>query len=122
MSNINQHQIYHLDELDDEACQNIKSIINNSNMEDSMNNVSLNLYTSKKKIASKSEKPKKKRCMVCNKKLGLLGFDCKCGHLFCSKHRMPEDHECTIDYKETGKKILKRDNIKVVKDKIDNRI
>jgi len=121
MSNINQHHIYHLDELDDEACQIIKSIINN-NMEDSINNVSLNLYTTKKKITSKTEKSKKKRCKVCNKKLGILGFECKCGHQYCIKHRMPEDHECIIDYKETGKKILERDNIKVVKDKIDNRL
>jgi len=121
MSNINESLIYHLDELDGEAYNIIKSMINN-NMEDSISNVSINLYTSKDKISNKTEKPKKKRCMVCNKKLGLLGFDCKCGHLFCSKHRMPEDHECTIDYKETGKKILERDNIKVVKDKIDNRL
>ena len=121
MSNINESLIYHLDELDGEAYNIIKSMINN-NMEDSISNVSLNLYTSNKKNNGKIEKSKKKRCKVCNKKLGLLGFECKCGHQYCSKHRMPEDHECNIDYKESGKKILERDNIKVVKDKIDNRI
>ena len=30
----------------------------------------------------------KKRCLICNKKLGLVGgFTCKCGGLFCGLHR-----------------------------------
>merc|ERR1712233_194403 len=39
------------------------------------------------------QKPKQKRasrmpsCGVCRKKLGVMGFDCRCGKLFCGSHR-----------------------------------
>ena len=32
-------------------------------------------------------KKKKNRCLKCNKKVGLTGFPCRCGGLFCSLHR-----------------------------------
>ena len=35
----------------------------------------------------------------CNKKLKLLYFECKCGLAFCLKHKMPELHNCTFDYR-----------------------
>uniref|UniRef100_A0A2I3THR2 ZFAND5 n=2 Tax=Homininae TaxID=207598 RepID=A0A2I3THR2_PANTR len=31
-------------------------------------------------------KPKKNRCFMCRKKVGLTGFDCRCGNLFCGLH------------------------------------
>lgn len=37
------------------------------------------------------------QCGACRKKIGILGFECKCGVSFCARHRLPEDHECTID-------------------------
>ena len=49
--------------------------------------------------------PKKKvqknttRCWSCRKKVGLLGFKCKCGYVYCSKHRIAEVHECTFDHR-----------------------
>jgi hypothetical protein len=56
----------------------------------------------------KSEKPKTIRCEhpECRKKLGLYGFDCKCGKQFCGQHRAAEIHMCTFDYKNEGKKEL----------------
>jgi hypothetical protein len=119
MSNTNTEKyISHIDDID---YNKIKSIINN-NMEDTENVLSINLYTCTKKNNGKTNKPKKKRCKVCNKKVGLLGFECKCGHTFCSIHRMPEDHECCVDFKSEGKDKLRHDNPIVIKDKIDNRI
>ena len=44
-------------------------------------------------------KKKKNRCFVCKKKVGLTGFTCRCGGLFCSIHRYTDKHECTFDYK-----------------------
>ncbi|KAH7826531.1 putative AN1-type zinc finger protein 5 [Monocercomonoides exilis] len=41
------------------------------------------------------------RCGQCNKKLGLMHFDCKCGKKFCSQHRFPESHSCTFDWKHS---------------------
>ena len=29
----------------------------------------------------------RKRCFNCTKKVGLTGLECKCGYVFCSKHR-----------------------------------
>lgn len=68
------------------------------------------------------KKKKKIRCLTCNKKLGLLGFDCRCGHVFCANHRHPDTHSCTIDYKELGRERLRKDNEAVVADKLQNRI
>lgn len=41
-----------------------------------------------------------RRCSSCSKKVGLTGgLECKCGQLFCSKHRYPESHSCSFDFK-----------------------
>ncbi|KAK3714398.1 hypothetical protein QZH41_020643 [Actinostola sp. cb2023] len=49
----------------------------------------------------------KKRCWKCKAKLELaqreLGI-CKCGYVFCQLHRLPEQHECIFDHKESGRK------------------
>eukprot|EP00128_Syssomonas_multiformis_P014614 Colp12_sorted_trinity150504_noHs@20100 len=64
--------------------------------------------------------PKKvNRCATCNKKVGLTGFDCRCGGLFCGLHRYSDKHECNYDYKTTGKAELAKLNPAVVKDKIE---
>ena len=41
------------------------------------------------------------RCFVCQKKVGILPFTCKCDTslFFCAQHRYPEDHGCTFDHK-----------------------
>ena len=46
-------------------------------------------------------KKKKNRCGACKKKVGLTGFTCRCGGLFCSIHRYSDKHECGFDYKVT---------------------
>ena len=66
----------------------------------------------------KEKKPKKKRCHVCRKKVGLTGFDCRCGGHYCSLHRYSDTHECTFDYKEHGKDKIRKDNPVIVGEKI----
>ncbi|KAL7167650.1 hypothetical protein ACSBR2_038167 [Camellia fascicularis] len=39
------------------------------------------------------------RCSGCKRKVGLTGFRCRCGDLFCSKHRYSDHHDCSFDYK-----------------------
>lgn len=39
------------------------------------------------------------RCATCNKKTGIVPFECKCGSTYCAKHRHPEEHSCTFDFK-----------------------
>ncbi|XP_048560526.1 zinc finger A20 and AN1 domain-containing stress-associated protein 7-like [Triticum urartu] len=43
------------------------------------------------------------RCMACKKKVGLLGFACRCGGTFCSLHRYVDGHACGFDYKKVGR-------------------
>lgn len=58
------------------------------------------------------------RCTVCNKKVGLIPFTCKCNDSFkfCSKHRL--DHDCTFDYKKEQLDKLMKENPKIVAPKI----
>merc|ERR1712054_121687 len=56
--------------------------------------------------AEKDQKPKKrkvqknrKRCWQCRKKIGLTAIDCKCGYVFCSGCRFPDQHNCDFDFK-----------------------
>ena len=36
----------------------------------------------------------------CNKKLKLTDMKCVCEFTFCIKHRLPESHKCTFDFKK----------------------
>jgi len=74
----------------------------------------------KEEEPSVSEPPKKKknRCLVCKKKLGLTGFSCRCGGLFCGIHRYSDKHECNFDYKAMGEKEIAEANPVVVAQKV----
>ena len=37
----------------------------------------------------------KKRCSFCNKKLGMIIYNCQCGGEFCAKHRYTHTHNCS---------------------------
>ena len=62
---------------------------------------------------------RKNRCFTCNKKIGLTGFTCRCGYIFCSEHRYSDKHECTFDYKLAGRQSIEKANPKVVASKIN---
>ncbi|KAL8094863.1 hypothetical protein AgCh_036395 [Apium graveolens] len=59
------------------------------------------------------------RCSSCRKRVGLMGFTCKCGVTFCGTHRYPEQHGCTFDFKAVGREAIARDNPLVKADKLD---
>ncbi|KAL9231073.1 hypothetical protein vseg_006339 [Gypsophila vaccaria] len=59
------------------------------------------------------------RCSCCNKKVGMLGFECRCGSTFCGSHRYPEEHQCTFDFVAVGKKAIAKANPVIKADKID---
>lgn len=67
-----------------------------------------------------AEKPKlkKSRCFMCRKKIGLTGFDCRCGHVFCGIHRYSDIHSCTFDYKADAAEKIRKENPVVVGEKI----
>lgn len=60
----------------------------------------------------------KNRCFSCNKKVGLTGFKCRCGYIFCSVHRYSDKHECTFDYKSAGRDAIAKANPTVVASKV----
>uniref|UniRef100_A0A2C9WGM9 AN1-type domain-containing protein n=1 Tax=Manihot esculenta TaxID=3983 RepID=A0A2C9WGM9_MANES len=51
-----------------------------------------------------------------------MGFNCRCGNAFCRWHRQPEDHACTVDFKELGRELLIKQNPLCKADKLQNRI
>ncbi|KAK9047987.1 hypothetical protein SSX86_033051 [Deinandra increscens subsp. villosa] len=61
------------------------------------------------------------RCVRCNKKVGVMGFKCRCGETFCGSHRYPEEHDCEFDFKRTGRDAIARANPVIKADKV-NRI
>jgi len=68
--------------------------------------------------SEKDGKKKKNRCLSCKKKVGLTGFTCRCGGLFCSIHRYSDKHECGFDYKALGAEEISKSNPVVVAQKV----
>ncbi|EGG23803.1 putative zinc finger protein [Cavenderia fasciculata] len=58
------------------------------------------------------------KCFNCSKKVGLLGFKCRCDYVFCSAHRYSDKHDCSFDYKSAGKAALAKANPIVAGSKI----
>lgn len=73
---------------------------------------------SKKSTPATPSKPKKRKCGVCKKKIGLTGFECRCGGLYCPLHRYADQHNCQHDYTTEGRNQLRKDNPVVQDDKI----
>ena len=62
-------------------------------------------------IVNKKKNNNKTRCGVCNKKVNITNtFGCRCNKIFCPKHRHPELHGCTFDYRAEGRKQLEEAN------------
>ncbi|CAM0876773.1 unnamed protein product [Alopecurus aequalis] len=78
--------------------------------------VELSVTSAKQPTAAKN------RCATCRKKVGLLGFRCRCEGTFCSVHRYSEKHDCGFDYKTAGREKIAKHNPLVVADKIADRI
>lgn len=68
--------------------------------------------------AGKNKKPAN-RCSFCNKRVGLMGFKCRCGDVFCSLHRYSDKHGCLFDYKGAGQDAIARANPIVKADKVE---
>lgn len=66
------------------------------------------------------EKPKQKknRCFMCRKKVGLTGFECRCGNVYCGVHRYSDVHNCSYNYKADAAEKIRKENPVVVGEKI----
>ena len=76
-------------------------------------------YSSSEMEMSTSLPTAKIRCFTCKKRVGITGFNCRCGHTFCNAHRYSDKHECDFDYKALGRETLSKDNPVVSASKID---
>ncbi|CAI0412631.1 unnamed protein product [Linum tenue] len=71
---------------------------------------------------SNEEKPKEvgpNRCNTCNKRVGLTGFKCRCGHVFCANHRYSDKHGCAFDYRTAAREAIAKANPLVKAEKLD---
>ncbi len=53
--------------------------------------------------------PTKQRCCNknCIKKIKLTDYPCKCNKIYCINHRLPEEHDCDFNFKQTFDEIEK---------------
>ena len=58
------------------------------------------------------------QCWKCQKKVGYLGFTCKCSYIFCGVHRHFTEHNCNYDYKTIEREKLKKENPIIAKKKV----
>lgn len=84
----------------------------------SLQNVSHQLHPMALPVVAGKSPAAKNRCFVCRKKVGLTGFDCRCGHLFCALHRYVDKHNCSFDYKSAGREELMKKHPKIIAEKI----
>lgn len=73
-----------------------------------------------KKETNKKKADLNTRCNFepCNKRFGLIPFECKCGLKFCAKHRHDFDHNCTYNHKLDDENKLKKILIGIKPEKI----
>jgi predicted nucleic acid binding AN1-type Zn finger protein len=88
--------------------------------QNTVNKVVVEQNSIKANMENKTEKPPKNRCTQCNKRTGILGFDCRCGGNFCASHRFTDQHNCPCieEIKKEGLEKLAKNNVKVVADKL----
>lgn len=75
--------------------------------------------SSQEVVEAAKVKPGPTRCSACRKRVGLTGFNCRCGNLFCSAHRYSDKHECPFDYRTAGRDAIAKANPVVKAEKLD---
>lgn len=61
------------------------------------------------------------KCLECKKKLNLadsVSGKCKCGGVFCKKHKDSDAHKCSFDYHASQKEFLKENMVVVQAKKV----
>ncbi|XP_036418159.1 AN1-type zinc finger protein 3-like isoform X1 [Colossoma macropomum] len=71
----------------------------------------------KARISPEEQKQKsRRRCFRCQSKLELVQQElgsCRCGYVFCMRHRLPEQHDCVFDHQGRGRQEAVRKMVKL---------
>ncbi|KAH7689291.1 putative Zn-finger protein [Dioscorea alata] len=59
------------------------------------------------------------RCNACKKRVGLTGFNCRCGNIFCAVHRYSDKHSCPFDYRMAARDAIAKANPVVKAEKLE---
>ncbi|XP_062223812.1 zinc finger A20 and AN1 domain-containing stress-associated protein 8-like [Phragmites australis] len=59
------------------------------------------------------------RCTTCRKRVGLTGFNCRCGNMYCAVHRYSDKHDCQFDYQTAARNAIAKANPVVKAEKLD---
>lgn len=59
------------------------------------------------------------RCFTCDRKLNLAGIECRCGYVFCGRHRYADEHDCRYDHQRRHQSALAKVNQKVQGSKLE---
>jgi hypothetical protein len=59
------------------------------------------------------------RCTTCRKRVGLTGFNCRCGNMYCAMHRYSNKHDCQFDYQTAARNAIAKANPIVKAEKLD---
>lgn len=75
--------------------------------------------SSSAEVAEPKTKEGPNRCSTCKKRVGLTGFKCRCGDLFCGSHRYSDKHDCPFDYRTAARDAIAKANPVVKAEKLD---
>ena len=67
----------------------------------------------------KAERPKRCQHSECKKKLMLSDLACKCENYYCQGHKFATSHSCTFDYRAAADKVLEKQLVKTVSDRLE---
>ncbi|PHT31099.1 Zinc finger A20 and AN1 domain-containing stress-associated protein 8 [Capsicum baccatum] len=60
-----------------------------------------------------------KKCTACRKRVGLTGFSCKYGDLFCTVRHYSDKHNCPFDYRNAGENAIAKANPIIIAEKLN---
>lgn len=59
---------------------------------------------------AKPQQRNRQKCWQCKRKVGLTAMACRCGFVFCDRHRYADQHACAFDFKAADRAELARRN------------
>jgi len=101
-----------------EASEVVETIVEGAVAKPILEEAAPEVVEEKIELEKEVKKPKKNRCASCKKKVGLTGFTCRCGGMYCGLHRYSDKHDCNFDYNALGKAEIAAANPVIVAEKV----